>query len=39
VNNPVVAGLVQRAEEYPFLGSQRWSKAELVERCQQGNLK
>jgi putative transposase len=39
VNNPVAAGLVERAEDYPFLGSQRWSRAELVERCKQANLK
>ena len=39
VNNPVAAGLVQRAEDYPFLGSQRWSRTELVERCRQGNLR
>jgi putative transposase len=38
VNNPVTAGLVERAEEYPFLGSQRWSRVELVERCRQGDL-
>ena len=39
VNNPVAAGLVERAEDYPFLGSERWSRTELVERCEMGNLK
>jgi REP-associated tyrosine transposase len=34
VNNPVAAGLVARPEDYPFLGSQRWSIAELIEWCQ-----
>jgi putative transposase len=33
VNNPVASGLVRNAEEYPFLGSQRWSVAELIQRC------
>jgi putative transposase len=33
VNNPVVAGLVTRPEDYPFLGSQRWSRKELIEWC------
>ena len=32
VNNPVVAGLVEKPEDYPFLGSQRWSVEELVGR-------
>jgi putative transposase len=30
VNNPVAAGLVRSAEDYPFLGSQRWSAPELI---------
>lgn len=38
VNNPVAAGLVERPEEYPFLGSQRWSVKEIVRRCQTGEL-
>lgn len=33
VNNPVAAGLVEKPEDYPFLGSQRWSVEELVARC------
>ena len=33
VNNPVAAGLVERPEDYPFLGSQRWSVEELIARC------
>lgn len=33
VANPVVAGLVARPEDYPFLGSQRWSREELIEWC------
>jgi putative transposase len=32
VNNPVAAGLVRAPEDYPFLGSQRWSLAELIDR-------
>jgi len=32
VNNPVAAGLVARPHDYPFLGSQRWSREELLER-------
>jgi putative transposase len=39
VNNPVEAGLVARPEDYPFLGSQRWSRAELVERCRNADLR
>jgi len=34
VNNPVAAGLVARPQDYPFLGSQRWSTPELIEWCQ-----
>ena len=30
VNNPVAAGLVTKAEDYPFFGSQRWTREELV---------
>jgi REP element-mobilizing transposase RayT len=33
VNNPVAAGLVARAEDYPFLGSQRWKLSELIAWC------
>lgn len=33
VNNPVVAGLVKKAEDYPFLGSQVMSLDELLEKC------
>ncbi len=33
VNNPVAAGLVARPEDYPFLGSQRWSMQELIAWC------
>jgi len=33
VNNPVAAGLVDKAEDYPFLGSQRWSLDELLDYC------
>jgi putative transposase len=33
VNNPVAARLVSRAEDYPFLGSQRWSAEELIAWC------
>lgn len=33
VNNPVAAGLVEKPEDYPFLGSQRWSVEELIARC------
>jgi putative transposase len=33
VNNPVVAGLVSRPQDYPFLGSQRWTPEELNEWC------
>jgi putative transposase len=31
VNNPVAAGLVTRAADYPFLGSQGYSVTELLE--------
>ena len=31
VNNPVAAGLVKRPEDYPFLGSRRWSVEEIVQ--------
>ncbi|HYT68841.1 MAG TPA: transposase [Vicinamibacterales bacterium] len=30
VNNPVAAGLVALANDYPFMGSQRWSRQELT---------
>ena len=33
VNNPVAAGLVRTPEEYPFLGSLRWTMAELMAVC------
>jgi putative transposase len=33
VNNPVAAGLVTRAADYPFLGSQCHSVAELLEQA------
>jgi putative transposase len=33
VNNPVAAGLAARPEDYPFLGSDRWSIQELIEWC------
>jgi putative transposase len=36
VNNPIVAGLVTRPEDYPFTGSQRWSKKELIKWCRTG---
>jgi putative transposase len=32
-NNPVAAGLVDKAEDYPFLGSQRWSLEALLDYC------
>lgn len=38
VANPVKAGLVATAEDYPFLGSQRWSKAELLEWCRHPSI-
>jgi len=31
VGNPLRAGLVDRIEEYPFFGSSRYSKEELIE--------
>lgn len=33
INNPVAAGLVDDPEDYPFWGSQRWTRAGLLERC------
>ena len=33
VNNPVAAGLVSQAADYPYLGSQRWSVPELIAWC------
>jgi hypothetical protein len=30
--------IVERAQDYPFPGSQRRSRTELVERCQRGDL-
>jgi putative transposase len=40
VNNPVAAGLVSRPEDYPYLGSQRWSRDELIRRARiDGKLK
>ena len=38
VNNPVAAGLVERAVDDPYLGSERWSREQLVERCAKGIL-
>jgi putative transposase len=38
VDNPVAAKLVEKPEDYPFLGSQRWLTPELVRRCRTGNL-
>jgi REP element-mobilizing transposase RayT len=32
VNNPVASGLVRSGDAYPFLGSQRWSVPELIQR-------
>jgi hypothetical protein len=36
VRNPVAAGLVSRPEDYPYLGSQRWSRDQLIEWCRTG---
>lgn len=36
VDNPVVAGLVVRPEDYPFLGSQRWSLEQLLDWTRRG---
>ena len=33
VANPVEGGLVSKPEDYPFLGSQRWSTEDLLEWC------
>jgi len=33
VNNPVAAKLVERPEDYPYLGSQRWTQKELLDYC------
>jgi putative transposase len=33
VANPSAAGLVTNAADYPFLGSQRWSRNELIAWC------
>jgi putative transposase len=35
VANPVEAGLVTAPEEYPFLGSQHWSVAQLLDWCRE----
>jgi putative transposase len=34
VENPVCAGLVAHPRDYPFLGSQRYTVAELLEWCE-----
>jgi putative transposase len=34
VNNPVAAGLVKTPEEYPYLGSECWTTAELIRICE-----
>ena len=34
VENPVRSGLVAHPRDYPFLGSQRYTKAELLEWCE-----
>ena len=31
IENPIRAGLAQSANEYPFLGSDRWTLEELLE--------
>ena len=36
VKNPVVAGLAEKPEDYPFLGSQRWSISQLLAVCERG---
>ena len=36
VNNPVAAGIVERAEQYPFWGSSRWTREELLGICRRG---
>ena len=36
VGNPVAGGLVDRAEDYAFLGSFRWTREELLRICEQG---
>jgi putative transposase len=38
VNNPVAAGLVARPEDYPFLGSQRWTVEEMISRLKAGAI-
>ena len=38
VNNPVAAGLVTRPEDYLFLGSQRWTVAEMISRLKAGAI-
>jgi REP element-mobilizing transposase RayT len=37
VNNPMVAGLVKSAEDYPFTGSCRWLREELFAICRSGS--
>ncbi len=34
LNNPVRAGLVESPEDYPFVGSDRWTLTELLESVQ-----
>jgi REP-associated tyrosine transposase len=34
VNNPIRAGLVKTPEDYPFIGSDKWTLAELLESVQ-----
>ena len=36
VRNPVAAGLVDRPEDYPFWGSFRWTREDLLKICEQG---
>ena len=36
INNPVAARLVDDPADYPFWGSQRWTRAEIIERCRVG---
>jgi putative transposase len=38
VYNPVVAGLVTRPEDYPFLGSERWTVEEMISRLKAGAI-
>ena len=36
INNPVRAGLVERMEDYPFIGSERYTRDELTEIARAG---